>query len=52
VWTKNTWQDYEICFADAPDEALSTRCGGQGVTIFFGMTKPVAAPQTGPARAP
>ena len=35
-----------------PPEALSTRCGGQGVTIFFGMAKPVHAPQIGPARAP
>ncbi len=51
VWTMNNWQDYEMCFATSPDEALSTRCGGQGVTIFFGMAKPVAAPQIGPARA-
>jgi streptogramin lyase len=35
-----------------PDEALSTRCGGQGVTIFHGMAKPVRAPQIGPARLP
>ena len=33
-------------------EALSTRCGGQGVVIFFGMAKPVRAPQIGPAQAP
>jgi hypothetical protein len=52
VWTMNNWQDLDICFATSPDEALSTRCGGQGVTIFFGLAKPVAAPQIGPARAP
>ena len=34
------------------DEALSTLCGGQGVTVFYGMAKPVRAPQIGPARAP
>ena len=34
----------------SPTEALSTRCGGQGVVIFFGMAKPVRAPQIGPAR--
>jgi len=33
-----------------PNEALSTRCGGQGVTVFFGMAKPVRAPQIGQAR--
>jgi hypothetical protein len=52
VWTMNNWQDLDVCFAPSSDEALSTRCGGQGVTIFFGMAKPVAAPQIGPARAP
>jgi hypothetical protein len=28
------------------------RCGGQGVVIFYGMAKPVRAPQIGPARQP
>ena len=51
VWVMNNWQDIDSCFGD-PDEALSTRCGGQGVVVFFGMAKPVLAPQIGPARAP
>src|SRR5262245_19189342 len=51
VWVMNNWQDIDSCFPGA-DEALSTRCGGQGVTIFFGMAKPVRAPQIGPVRAP
>ena len=50
VWVMNNWQDINSCFG-TPDEALSTRCGGQGVTIFFGMAKPVRAPQIGPARS-
>ena len=49
VWVMNNWQDIDSCFG-VPNEALSTRCGGQGVTIFFGMAKPVRAPQLGPAR--
>jgi hypothetical protein len=49
VWVIDNWQDINSCYGD-PDEALSTRCGGQGVTIFFGMAKPVRAPQIGPAR--
>lgn len=48
VWVMNNWQDIDSCFG-TPDEALSTRCGGQGVTIFFGVAKPVRAPQIGPA---
>jgi hypothetical protein len=49
VWVTNNWQDVDSCYA-SPPEALSTRCGGQGVVVFFGMAKPVRAPQIGPAR--
>jgi hypothetical protein len=51
VWVMNNWQTIDSCFG-TPPEALSTLCGGQGVTIFFGMAKPVRTPQIGPARAP
>ncbi|MGB8899735.1 MAG: hypothetical protein WCC90_11135 [Methylocella sp.] len=44
----NNWQDIDSCYANPP-EALSTRCGGQGVVVFYGMAKPVRAPQIGPA---
>jgi len=49
VWVSNNWQDVDSCMGP-PNEALSTRCGGQGVVIFYGMAKPVRAPQIGPAR--
>jgi len=48
VWVMNNWQDIDSCFGK-PNEALSTRCGGQGVVIFFGMASPVRSPQIGPA---
>jgi hypothetical protein len=51
VWVMNNWQDIDSCYPN-PSEALSTRCGGQGVVIFYGVAKPVRAPQIGPARAP
>jgi streptogramin lyase len=51
VWVMNNWQDIDSCFG-VPPEVLSTRCGGQGVVIFFGMAKPVRAPQIGTARQP
>jgi hypothetical protein len=51
VWVMNNWQDIDSCFG-TPPETLSTLCGGQGVTIFYGMAKPVRAPQIGPARQP
>ena len=49
VWAMNNWQDVDSCYANPP-EALSTRCGGQGVVVFYGMAKPVRAPQIGPAQ--
>ena len=49
VWVIDNWQDIDSCYGNPP-EGLSTRCGGQGVTIFYGMAKPVQAPQIGPAR--
>jgi hypothetical protein len=51
VWVMNNWQIRDSCFLNTSHtEAYSTRCGGDGVTIFFGMAKPVRAPQIGPAR--
>ena len=47
VWAMNNWQDIDACIG-TPPEALSTRCGGQGVVIFYGMAKPVRAPQIAP----
>ncbi len=49
LWVMNNWQDIDSCIG-TPKEALSTRCGGQGVVIFYGMAKPVRAPQIGPAK--
>ena len=37
----NNWQDIDSCIG-TPKEALSTRCGGQGVVVFYGMAKPCA----------
>jgi hypothetical protein len=51
VWVMNNWQDIDSCIG-TPKEALSTRCGGQGVVVFYGMAKPVRAPQIGPAQQP
>jgi hypothetical protein len=52
IWVGNNWQDIDQCFATPPIEALSTRCGGQGVTVFYGMAKPLRTPLIGPPRAP
>ena len=49
VWVSNNWQDVPSCY-EKPEEGLSTRCGGHGIVVFYGMAKPVRAPQIGPAR--
>jgi len=51
VWVGNNWQDAKQCMG-TPVEGLSTRCGGQGVVVFYGMAKPVRTPQIGPVRQP
>jgi hypothetical protein len=50
VWVADNWQRPETCFAPYASEAKSTLCGGNGLTVFYGMARPVAAPQIGPAR--
>jgi hypothetical protein len=50
VWVADNWQRPESCFAPFASEAKSTLCGGNGLTVFYGLAKPVRAPQIGPAR--
>jgi hypothetical protein len=52
VWVADNWQRPESCFAPYASEARSTLCGGNGLTVFYGMAKPVRAPQIGPAQQP
>lgn len=51
VWVGNNWQDWQEEFEEV-SEAHSTRGGGQGVVVFFGMAKPVRTPQIGTPRPP
>jgi hypothetical protein len=48
VWAIDNWVDHgDLCFVKAP-EGVSTQCGGNGLTVFYGMAKPVRTPQIGP----
>ena len=49
VWVTNNWQTTAACYGKAP-EVISTRCGGQGVVVFFGQAKPVHTPLIGPVK--
>jgi len=48
VWAANNIDLMdEVCLTKAPDETLSTRCGGNGFVVFFGLAKPVKTPVIG-----
>ena len=41
MWVADNSQTVDTCFKPAFSEAKSTQCGGDGVTVFYGMAKPV-----------
>jgi len=48
VWAANNIDLMdEVCLSKTPDETLSTRCGGNGFVVFFGLAKPVRTPVIG-----
>jgi TIR domain len=51
VWVSNNWQNLESVL-DRNAESLSTRGGGQGVVVFYGLAKPVRTPLIGPVQQP
>ena len=52
VWVANNWDRPDEGFKKDPEPALSTRFGGNGTVVFFGLAKPVKTPLIGPPRAP
>jgi streptogramin lyase len=53
VWVANNWDLPEQAgFKKVPPPALSTRFGGNGAVVFFGLAKPVRTPLIGPPRQP
>jgi hypothetical protein len=51
VWVANNWQSPSSCYGKG-GEAKSTLCGGNGLTVFYGMAKPIRVPLIGPPRQP
>jgi len=53
VWVANNWDLPERAgFKKVPPEALSTRFGGNGTVVFYGLAKPVRTPLIGPVQSP
>ncbi len=52
VWVANNWENPDQGFSRMPDPTQSTRFGGNGTVVFFGLAKPVRTPLIGPPVAP
>jgi hypothetical protein len=52
LWVANNWDRPDEGFKKVPEAALSTRFGGNGTVVFFGVAKPVRTPLIGPPRTP
>ena len=52
VWVANNWDRPDEGFEKEPDSAFSTRFGGNGTVVFYGLAKPVKTPLIGPPQAP
>jgi len=51
LWVANNWDRPDEGFEKMAEEARSTRFGGNGVVVFFGLAKPVRTPLIDPAEA-
>jgi hypothetical protein len=52
VWVANNRDRPDQGFKEVPEPALSTRFGGNGEVVFFGLAKPARTPLIGPPQAP
>jgi hypothetical protein len=52
VWVANNWDQPDEGMKKVPAPTLSTRFGGNGMVVFYGLAKPVKTPLIGPPRAP
>ena len=50
VWVADNWHVAERRFGKPPEAQLAY-CGGNGLTVFYGMAKPVRVPLIAPPRA-
>jgi hypothetical protein len=52
VWVANNWNVIEAVVAKRPPGPVSTKGGGQGVVVIYGVAAPVKTPLMGPVRQP
>jgi hypothetical protein len=52
VWAANNWNDLDAVVAKNPPEPISTKGGGQGVVVIYGVAAPVRTPLIGTVHKP
>jgi hypothetical protein len=52
VWAANNWNDLNAVVAKDPADPISTKGGGQGVVVIYGVAAPVKTPLLGQPRQP
>jgi hypothetical protein len=52
VWAANNWNDLDAVVAKEPANPISTKGGGQGVVVIYGVAAPVKTPLIGHAQQP
>jgi hypothetical protein len=52
VWAANNWNDLDAVVAKDPADPISTKGGGQGVVVIYGVAAPVKTPLIGSVRQP
>jgi hypothetical protein len=51
VWAANNWESVQAVSNPNPPSAISTRGGGSGLTVIYGVAAPVQPPRMGKVRA-
>ena len=52
VWAANNWDVIDAVIAKDPPGPISTKGGGAGFTVIYGVAAPVKTPLMGPVQAP
>jgi hypothetical protein len=52
VWAANNWNDLDAVVAKDPAGPISTKAGGQGIVVIYGVAAPVQTPLVSQVRRP
>jgi hypothetical protein len=50
VWAANNWESVDAVSRPNPPSGISTRGGGSGITVIYGVASPVLPPRIGKVR--